>query len=253
MVYFFIATHFPELASCLLFLEGAPDAPAHSTVLFPETHPWPLEKTPRDLRELPPGTVPGDFSDEDGKACFVVLDPLLPPEEQLAPWAGHLKAAGTEPAKILTLVDCAAAEQGADLRSFLEQALFHTDLVLLGNRANASKAFVRDFQRRYEKACYPCRFALLKGPGLPQNPSEILTPETRRISTLFDPPETSESELAAAGFPLETSWDIEDEDLADEEEARWLTGEAGDHAPASDAPFPDVSRWLVHSAPGQTS
>jgi hypothetical protein len=253
MVYFFIATHFPELAHCLRFLENSPDAPEASTVLFPESLAWPLEKPPRDLRRLPPGTVPEDVSTEEARTFFVVLDPLLPPEEQLAPWADHLKAAGAEPAKILTLVDCAAAEQGADLRSFLEQALYHTDLVLLGNRTNAAKAFVRDFQRRYEKACYPCRFALLKGPGLPQNPSEILTPETRRISPLFDPPETSESELAAAGFPLETSWDIEDEALADEEEARWLTDEAEDHAPERDLPFPDVSRWLVTSAPGQTS
>ena len=253
MVYFFIATHFPELATALLFLEGGPEAPARSTVLFPERHSWPLHKAPRDLRKLPPGTVPEDLLDENEKAFFVVLDPLLPPEEQLAPWAEQLRAAGAEPAKILTLVDCAAAEQGADLRSFLEQALFHTDLVLLGNRATASKAFVRDFQRRYEKACYPCRFALLKGPGLPQNPSEILTPETRRISTLFDPPEASESELAAAGFPLETSWDIEDEDLAEEEEARWLTDEGEDHASETDLPFPDVSRWLVKSPPNQTS
>lgn len=245
MVYFFIATHFPELGHCLLFLEGSAEAPAHNTVLFPERHSWPLEKKPRELRQLAPDRIPEDLHANNEKAFFVVLDPLLPPEEQLGPWAERLKAAGTEPAKILTLVDCAAAEEGADLRSFLEQALVHTDLVLLGNRANASKAFVRDFQRRYEKACYPCRFALLKGPGLPQNPSEILTPETRRLSTLFDPPEASESELAAAGFPLETSWDLEDEDLAEEEEARWLTDEADEHASESEAPFPDVSRWLV--------
>jgi len=253
MIYFFIGTHFPELAHCLLFLEGSPDAPTHTVVLFPETHAWPLEKQPRALRFFRPGTVPVDLPEDTETAIFVVLDPLLPLDEQLAAWAERLRPAGIEPAKVLTLVDCAAAEQGADLRGFLEHALFHSDLVLLGNRHQASKAYVRSFQRGYEKACYPCRFALLKGPGLPGNPSEILTPETRRLAPLFDPPEASESELAAAGFPLETSWDLEDETLADEEEDRWLADEADEDPANSEVPFPDVSRWIVGCSSNQSS
>lgn len=244
-LYFFIATHLPELAHCWKFLQRSPDAPDNLVLCFPSDLPWPLpDDPPPNFQNLPsPPSLPPVLPEP----AFVLLDPRYDPEPQLAAWAGRLRPAGLEPAKILTLVDCSAAEQHPPLREYLRHCLTFADLVLLGNRTKASKSFIASFQKEFQKACYPCRFSVLKGQGLPPQPSEILTPETRRLSTLFDPPEIPGEAFNAAGFPIESSWGDED-DVPHEwsaiEEA-FLEDEAAPKEQTTTPPPPDPSPFLV--------
>lgn len=244
-LYFFIATHLPELAHCWKFLQGSPDAPENLALCFPENLPWPLQSDPPPgFQSLPPApSLPAQLPDP----AFILLDPRSDPAPQLAAWAGRLRPAGLEPAKILTLVDCSAAEQHPPLREYLRHCLTFADLVLLGNRKGASKSFLAAFQKEFHKACYPCRFTVLKGNGLPPQPSEILTPETRRLATLFDPPEIPGEAFNAAGFPIESSWADEDDVPAEWSsiEEPFPGEESGPQNDPAPAPPPDPSPFLV--------
>lgn len=242
-LYLFQATHLPELANCWNFLRRSPDAPANLQFFFPEGLPWPFPDPPEFFTHYAVPPQP----DALPAAAFFLIDPRRDPDPQFTHWAGNLQPAGLQPAKIITVVDCAAAESSAGLREYLRHALFFSDLVLLGNRAHASKSFVSSFRKEYRKACYPCRFSLLKGPGLSDKPFEILTPETRRLSQLFDPPEIPEESFSAAGFPLEVSWADEEEPPAAwmEMEEVFLEDESSPSESAANPPPPDVSSMVV--------
>ncbi len=237
-VYLFMGTHLPELQACLGQLAAADAGPRPVRVHVPDGLPWPAPAADAyQLVRYNPAAAHWDFSAGAEAAAFVLVDPRQSPVPQLERLAAALKGAGLEPAKVLTCVDCQAAEASPQLRAWLEACIYYSDAVLLGNRAAAPKAFVRDFQRQYEKLCYPCLFLLLKGPGLVDAPLQVLFPDTRRLSQLFDLPEAPAPDTA--GVHIDASCDL---DIEEPEIDPYRHGEPGAEPPHA---VPDVAQWIV--------
>lgn len=229
-VYLVIATHVPEAAHFLKTLTSLEDDP-DSTLLF-----WPDGLAcPADLRPqaYAPASVAWRFESDRPGSAFILLDPRCDLLSQIHPLADDLHAAGMEPARVFCLVDMACAEASPGLREWLETAIAFADDVFLGNRSTASKSFVRDFQKSFEKRCYPCRFGLLKGAGRPDQPEACLIPDTRRLSQLFDLPEEPESDLAPLIIDASCDLDVDEEPESASAE--------DDGAP----PLPDVRPFVV--------
>jgi hypothetical protein len=217
--YLFIGTHLPEINACVKTLAELA-----------------AESGPVRVHQLGEGDLPLD-PDPD-TSLFVILDPRAPLIPRLERMADLLRAAGLEPVKVVACADCAAAEASPQLRAWLDAAIYYADVVLLGNRAAASKRFVHDFQQSYAKRCYPCLFLMLKGPGIPAEPLQILAPDTRRMSQLFDLEEPSPPE--AEGLIIEASCDL---DLEEPELDPFRAGDE-DNGPGQH-PVPDVAQWVV--------
>jgi hypothetical protein len=218
-VYLLIGTHLPELRTCLDTLAG----------LASETGPvqvsWPGEDAP---------PLDGD----PATSLFLVLDPRAALIDQLERLAERMGDAGIEPVKVVACVDCAAAETSPQLRAWLDAAIYYADVVLLGNRAGASKRFIREFETGYGRRCYPCLFLLLKGAGVPDHPLEILAPDTRRLSQLFDL--EAPDATAPEGLIIEASCDLD----LDEPETDPFRHREEESSPGQQ-PVPDVGQWVV--------
>jgi len=237
-VYLFMGTHLPELQACLGQLAAGEAGPETARVHVPEGLPWPApDAGAYQLVRYTPAACEWAFAPGEGPAAFVVVDPREPPVPQLERLAGALKGAGLEPAKVLTCVDCKAAEDSPQLRAWLEACIYYSDAVLLGNRAAAAKGFVREFQKHHEKLCYPCLFLLLKGPGLVEDPLEVLFPDTRRLSQLFDLPEAES--VPAADVHIDASCDLDMEEPETDPYRHGLPGAEPPHA------VPDAAPWIV--------
>lgn len=253
--YLFMATHLPELAHCLARLAECADDPEPVQVWLPanlwgppaspespfaEAAPSPLRECQRlQLRLYDPLADQWRLDPATGLTHFIVLSPRSPLIPQLEALASAFQEARIEPVKVVTCVDTEAAQAHAPLRTWLEACIYYSDIVLLGNRTDQTKAFLRQFQKSFERQCYPCRFLLLKGPGHPDRPMEILAPFTQRLSQLFDLPEPEAPPLP--GLILEASCDL---DL--EEPVRDPYRPSPEDAEAeSPPPLPDISPWIV--------
>lgn len=234
-VYLFSGSHLPEMATCLQCLAGACEDDVKVRSFLPRDFSCSTDMLPHELYDpLAPFPEIGLTSEATG---FLVLDPRSPLPEQFEKLATVLAHAGMEPAKVITCIDMQAAEASEAYRQWSEASIYHSDLVLLGNRRDAGKAFTRKFQTGYEKACYPCRFLLLKGDGKPDKPLEVLAPDTRRLTQIFDLAEPED----LGGMVIEASFDLEADNLEDE---------AADTASSEmvlsfDSPVPDISDWVV--------
>lgn len=91
-----------------------------------------------------------------------------------------------EPARILTVVHLAAQAAHEDLLTPYYRACIHfSDAVLLNQRAGVTPGQEKAFLQYFEKECFPCLFERVKK-GRVRNPAEVLNPEPRRMSHLFD-------------------------------------------------------------------
>ncbi|MFO7724480.1 MAG: hypothetical protein R6V45_02940 [Oceanipulchritudo sp.] len=238
-LYLIMGTHLPEIGTCIHSLLEADESGAENRVLWPEG----LEPVPPSLAGIRVESLrTGFFSDSLPVAqtgnVFLLLDPRQPLLDQMEDLARCLHDAACEPAKVITCVDAATAESSPKLRSWLDACIFFSDLVLIGNRTEASKRFLRDFEKRYRQKCYPCVFMFLKGPGRPASPSTVLAPDARRISQLFDRPEDLQE--APPDLIIEASCDLD----ADEDPAPLYPAEAPGDENALDS-IPDVSDCIV--------
>lgn len=209
-LYLLIGTHLPEVRQCILSLHEATGAP-RSTVFWPEGLP---AGNPAEGLALVPYdgclNLPQDALRDDPGPHFVFLDPRRPLIQELHEVADLLVSLEREPTRILTCVDTERAASSTALRTWLDAAIFHSDVVLLGNRAQTAKSFLRDYQQGFQKRCFPCLFQLLKGPGIPENPSALLEPDTRRLTLIFDLPEPDSSALPSV--IIEASCDLDAEE-----------------------------------------
>lgn len=238
-VYLFMGTHLPELSQCLEELARTAASPVPIQEFVPANLPWPTR--PEGLVErqsYDPETVEWTIGSSSDSLVFIVLDPRLPQVPQLELLAEAFKEAGMEPVKVVTCVDTGIAESSPQYRTWLEACIYYSDIVLLGNRSGTAKSFVREFQKGYEKQCYPCRFLFLKGPGTPDRPLEILAPHTRRLAQLFDLPEKEAEPLP--GVILEASCDLDLEEP--EVDPFRISEEAESETPPV---LPDASKWVV--------
>lgn len=236
-IYIFMGTHLPELSTCLSVLRSRLEKPDEATCYFPEGLIPPEDPVNGPLRAYHPETVQWAWNTDDEETAFLVVDPRWSPLSQMEKIAGDLKECLIEPTKVVTCVDMQRTEEIQHVRQWYDACIYYSDVVLLGNRSEVSKAFVSDFQRAYERKCYPCSFLLLKGPGKPDRPDEILRPDTRRLSQLFDLPEADPS---LPGLIIEASCDLDLEDAENDPSP----GPPEDLA-HSQAPIPDITAWIV--------
>jgi len=238
-LYLIMGTHLPEIGACIASLVETAAAESGNRVLWPEgLGPVPESLAGSTVESVQPGSLATSLPINEPGNAFLLLNPRLHLLDQIEELARVLLDADLEPAKVITCVDAALAEVSTKLQSWLDACIFFSDIVLLGNRATASKPFLRDFEKRYRRKCYPCVFMFLKGPGQPVNPRTVLTPDARRISQVFDLPQGPQDPVP--GLIIEASCDLD----ADEEPAHLYPEEATGDTEAL-ASIPDVKDCLV--------
>jgi hypothetical protein len=239
-VYLFMGSHLGEVLICMQHLATAADTnPVQIHV--PRGFEWPEREVDScKVSTYDPESVIWVMDPDSDDTVFILLDPRIPQTIQLENIADDLGKCLIEPVKIITCVDCAAAETSPQLRTWLEACIYYSDVVILGNRGEASKPFVRDYQKEYERKCYPCLFAFLKAGGRLDQPLEVLSPNTRRLTQLFDleeaPPEI------APGMVIEASCDLELEEM---ENDPYRTPTEDESTPPT---IPDISKWIMPPA-----
>ena len=238
-LYLIMGTHLPEIGACIDSLVEASAPDSGNQVLWPKG----LEPVPESLAGITvepfqPEALVDSLPVNDPGNVFLLLDPRLSLLDQIEELAQALREAALEPAKVITCVDAAMAEASPKLQGWLDASIFFSDIVLVGNRATASKPFLRNFEKRYQRKCYPCLFMFLKGPGRPVNPRAVLAPDARRISQVFDLPESPQD--APPGLIIEASCDLD----ADEEPSHLFPGEDSGKEEAL-ALIPDIRDCLV--------
>ena len=233
-----MGTHLPEIFHCMEQLAGVDADRSQAKFWIPVGLDQPFKASLGDQTEtFAPTDETWHWLEASPERAFILLDPRLSPVPQLESLAARLREMGIEPLKVCTCVDSRAAEDSAQLRSYYEACIYYSDIVLLGNRSQAGKSFLRSYQKEFERHCYPCLFLLLKGKGVPNAPLEILTPGVRRISQLFDI--VINEEVTELDPLIEASCDL---DLEEMEDDPWRIG---DDAPAPKASVPDINDHIV--------
>lgn len=178
--------------------------------------------------ELRDGKVQHERIEAPAEAIFF----LTPGEADPAESAEAIKAwsdnNGCRIARGITLIHCDFLQANPAAQSWFEACIHFSDFILLARRENTTQKWIKDFQTQFTKAHVPSRFELIKK-GRPQNPSEILIPEARRVSLFFD-------EL----IPIEEDA-FEDELPEDRQPDKYIERlESGRRA----CPIPDIRKWL---------
>lgn len=214
-LFLLIGTHFPKMVAAVQHLPGL--YPDHNVVLhLPNIQPAPnSHDSSKSKFQINLYTNAQDaIAALDASTAILnvfCIDPTRPLIAELDDIAAACSHRHIEPLKIITCVDCQLAETNGNLRDFLDAAIFHSDTVLLANHQLAGKKFVREFEKVYQRKCYPTSFLFLKSNGALSNPEEWLIHETRRLSRLFDLPALGEDDTSAI-FPIEATCDLDVED-----------------------------------------
>jgi hypothetical protein len=236
-LFVFIGTHLPEIRECLRHLQ-------QNVIRQPVRLLWPsslaFENAPENVQvncfdgcqNLP------DFADLDTETTFLFIDPRRFLLEEIYDLADHMALRKASPTRIITCVDTLIASQSTALRNWLEAAIYYSDVVLLGNRSETAKSFVRDYQQSFAKRCYPTVFQLLKKNGRPENPEVLFDPDPRRLSLLFDLPE--EEAENDAEWIVESSCDLDTEDASSDP----FLSQEGDLLP-----LPEILDCIVNETP----
>ena len=87
--------------------------------------------------------------------------------------------------RVLTIVNCSLLANQPKLRNWYNVCIYFSDAVLLGCREEVTNGWIKDFKARYEEQNYPCYFRFIKKNKI-DHPAEILFPEARRISLVFE-------------------------------------------------------------------
>lgn len=239
-IYLFMGTHLAEIRQCLRYLSGADEQTGPVEIHVPTGLGWPEDETGAPpVKCYDTETAHWVFDPDADGSVFILLDPRTSPVPQIVRLAEDLRQCLIEPVKVLTCVDCAAAEAHQPLRAYYDACIYYSDVVLLGNRAEATKPFVREYQKQYERDCYPCLFMMLKGPGNPDHPLEVLAPDTRRLSQIFDLKENAGDDDALPGLVIEASCDL---DMEEEEADPFRQHEEQESPPTH---VPDASPWII--------
>ncbi len=155
----------------------------------------------------------------DSGTLLFLADGRANPVDQLEALRGWMDAHGRELARIFTVVDCALLEANPGAAPWYDACIHFSDVVLLGKRADVSKKWVREYEKRLHREALPCHIAYLKTGGTVDFPAELLFPEPRRISQFFDP---DESDPALEGIEIEGDPDDEDVDGTDPQSDPYL-------------------------------
>ena len=108
--------------------------------------------------------------------------------------------------RVLTVVNCSLLAQHPKLQSWYNSCIHFSDAVLLGKRKDVTNAWVNEFRSVYEEQNYPCYIRFIKKDKI-DHPAEILFPEARRISLIF---EEEEDRYDEEGNYLEEEYFLKD-------------------------------------------
>jgi len=122
---------------------------------------------------------------EGQEAVFYLLDGRADPVDQLELLSKWLPKQPVMLGRILTVVACALLHRHAELAGWFDACIHFSDVAILHQREGVPERFLREFQKQYEKACYPCLFVMTRK-GRIANPGLVLEPQARRLSLVFD-------------------------------------------------------------------
>ena len=102
--------------------------------------------------------------------------------EQIRQWQ---KDHTLELARVLTVIHCQHAHAQPELKEWFRACVHFSDCVLFNRREGIPDKWIREFSKYYQDQHFPCLFKNVKKSKV-ANPPEILHPEPRRVSQLFD-------------------------------------------------------------------
>lgn len=171
-----------------------------------------------DVRKREVGTVQYKTVDralnfevpEETNVIFVLADGAANPAESVYAFFLWFKEADYELGRILTVLDCDLMSEEEELHSWFDCCIHFSDIVLLSKRERVSNKWIAELKEEYnKKRCFPCLFEFVKK-GRLANPALALSPESRRISMVFEEPEDVVEEYYV--------FNDDEEDIIEEEE-----------------------------------
>lgn len=185
-------------------------------------------------------------ADAESQTLFCLLDPnmdLADEIESVQSWS-RLQEKAVD--RVIGVIDTDAAEKSRIYARWAEACAHFSDAVVWANRNPSSQKWLRAFQKQFEKLCFPCSYHMLKKGGKVDDPRLLFFPETRRLSTAFDPvePDPSESDPLdpANWIEIDASFDIDDSESEPLENDPWLARHDSGHRCQR---LPDISEWVV--------
>lgn len=102
--------------------------------------------------------------------------------EALKTWVNHNNC---ELGRIIAVVHCSFLKENEKAAAWFDACIHFSDMVLLARRESVDNKWLKAFETRYRKECYPCHIELASK-GKAANPVAVLEPEARRMSLYFD-------------------------------------------------------------------
>lgn len=125
--------------------------------------------------------IPDDVTD-----VFILLNGIKDPVDQIENLTNWFRQhPNVELARIITVLNSRLACEKSGLKLWFDACVHFSDVVLFNKREGVPNKWFSDFKGRFVKECYPCLFELVKENRV-HNPAEVLFPETRRMSLVFD-------------------------------------------------------------------
>ncbi|MGE9292819.1 MAG: hypothetical protein ACQKBW_04335 [Puniceicoccales bacterium] len=137
-----------------------------------------VELIDRDANDIAP-------KPDDGAVVFYISDGSADFRDEIEYFKRWVDAIGAKMHRVIVVVDCALAERSPALAPWYEAQIHFADCVLLNRREGVENRWIREFEQFFHKKHFPCVFEMVKK-GHVANPPQLLHPEPRRLSHLFD-------------------------------------------------------------------
>ena len=126
----------------------------------------------------------GQISAAPEKVIFLAPGNADPADtaEALNAWISHNQC---QLGRIITVVNCNFLAGKEKAKGWYDACIHFSDVVLLARRESVDNKWLKAFEARYRKECYPCHIELVSK-GKSKNPVAVLDPEARRVSLYFD-------------------------------------------------------------------
>lgn len=173
---------------------------------------------------------------------FLVCDGRINPVDQLEAGKAWLAQIGAEIGRVICVVNCRLAEAHPPLLAWYDACVHFSDVVLLNQREGVENKWLSEFQRRYKDQFFPCLFEFVKNDRV-KNPAEVLDPQARRMSHLFD----EDQNWVITGGEDEEEAEGDEEIEAAPEEDHYLMRHTGGRRVHD---IPDIAQFLPQAQSG---
>tara|TARA_B100001248_G_scaffold262589_1_gene259707 strand:- start:4087 stop:4812 length:726 start_codon:yes stop_codon:yes gene_type:complete len=150
--------------------------------------------------------------EDNWDTLFFINEGSTNPVDQIEAFAAWLKEHDLTLTRAITLLDCHLAHKQPELAPWYQACVHFSDVVLLNFKNESQPKGFKEFLKLLKHECSPCLFETLKK-GCVHNPAQILYPEARRLSHLFDDLDPldsldlDEDDLPTESFVLENAPD----------------------------------------------